>query len=82
MGFDVFIDSNLKAWVLEVNDSPSMNVNLCKEGAKGLLKWHSEVDSVIKTQVVGDSIKLLHKHSSHEKRAAIDTYKGWHRILP
>ena len=38
VGFDVMLDSQGKAWVLEVNPTPSMNINLCKEGSKGLLK--------------------------------------------
>lgn len=30
-GFDVLLDQNLKAWVLEINDHPSMNVMFTKE---------------------------------------------------
>jgi hypothetical protein len=26
LGFDLLLDSNLKAWVLEVNDHPSLNI--------------------------------------------------------
>ena len=56
LGFDVFVDSNLKVWVIEVNDHPSLNIQLCKEGATGLLKYPSEVDKYIKVKVVGDAI--------------------------
>ena len=82
LGFDIFIDSQLKAWVLEVNDHPSLNINLCTEGAKGLIKEVSEVDRFIKVKVVGDAIKLMKKKSSKENRAALETYRCWHRILP
>jgi D-alanine-D-alanine ligase-like ATP-grasp enzyme len=30
-GFDILIDEKLKAWLLEVNDYPSMNIYSCKE---------------------------------------------------
>jgi len=61
IGVDVFIDSDLKAWVLEINDSPSLNINLCKEGGKGegLIKLDSEVDKHIKTKIVGTALKML-----------------------
>ncbi len=32
LGFDIFIDGDLKAWVLEINDHPSLNILLTKEG--------------------------------------------------
>ena len=35
IGVDVFIDKNLKPWVLEINDHPSMNINFNKEGGVG-----------------------------------------------
>jgi len=65
--------------VLEVNDSPSFNINLCKEGQTGLLKWSSEVDRKIKTTVIGDAIKLMYKH---KERGELERYKCWGRILP
>ena len=80
IGFDVFVDSDLKAWVLEVNEHPSLNINLCLEGDKGLIKHASEVDRHIKTTVVGDAIKLMKKHPKH--RSEIEAYRGWRRILP
>lgn len=81
IGFDVFIDSDLKAWVLEVNEHPSLNINLCLEGDKGLIKHASEVDRHIKTTVVGDAIKLMKKYHA-EQRSEIEAYRGWRRILP
>lgn len=54
IGVDVFIDNDLKPWVLEVNDSPSMNINICKEGGvgQGLIKEASEVDRYIKSRIL------------------------------
>lgn len=82
LGFDVFIDSKLKAWVLEINDHPSMNILLCLEGEKGLIKEPSEVDKFIKVKVVGDAIKLMRKYPSQEARAEVECYRCWHRLLP
>ena len=59
MGFDIFIDKELKAWVLEINDHPSLNILMSKEGPTGLIKEPSEVDRYIKVKVVGDAIKLM-----------------------
>ena len=59
MGFDVFIDKNLKPWILEVNDSPSMNIQVCKEGPKGLLKQPSEIDKFVKCMCLGDAYELM-----------------------
>ena len=68
LGFDIFIDSKLKPWVLEINDHPSLNIMLCLEGDKGLIKEPSEVDKFIKCKVIGDAIKLMRKHDSLVKR--------------
>ena len=50
LGFDIFIDENLKAWLLEINDHPSLNILHTKEGDKGLDKEPSEIDEFIKVQ--------------------------------
>lgn len=68
LGFDIFIDNKFKVWVLEINDHPSLNINLCLEGEKGLIKEPSEVDRFIKVKVIGDAIKLMHKHKTAEAR--------------
>lgn len=68
-------------WVLEVNDSPSLNINLCLEGDKGLIKHASEVDRLIKTTVVGDAIKLMRKYKK-KVRSDVGEYKIWKQILP
>lgn len=56
LGFDVFLDKNLKAWLFEINDHPSMNINLEKEGDKGLIKEVSEIDKFLKVKILGEAI--------------------------
>lgn len=82
LGFDVFIDSDLKAWVLEVNDHPSLNILLTKEGPNGLLKFPSEVDKFIKTKVVGDAISLMRQSKHKSDRGQVQQHGCWQRILP
>ena len=31
LGIDVMIDENLKAWLLEINENPTMNYFICKQ---------------------------------------------------
>jgi hypothetical protein len=80
LGFDIFLDSNLKAWLFEINDHPSLNIILEKEGDKGLIKEVSEIDKFIKTKILGEAIKLMKNRSLN--RAETDQYKGYIRILP
>jgi hypothetical protein len=47
--------------VLEVNDHPSLNINLCYEGEDGPVKIPSEIDRHIKVKVIGDAIKFMNK---------------------
>jgi len=48
-----------------------LNINLCLEGEKGLIKELSEVDKYIKVKVIGDAIKLMRKFPSGEARADV-----------
>ena len=61
LGFDIFIDERQKAWLLEINDHPSLNINHEMEGPKGLIKTPSAVDRFVKTTILGDAIKLVFK---------------------
>ena len=67
MGFDIFIDNDLKVWILEINDHPSLNIMLSKEGPSGP-KEPSEVDRYIKMKVVGDAIQLMDKYKGNDVR--------------
>ena len=33
-GFDILVDSKMKAWILEINDHPSFNVVTCNNDKK------------------------------------------------
>ena len=59
-GFDIMIDDNLKPWLIELNDHPSLNVNFDKEpmNVKKELMSLSEVDKYVKTRVLSGAIKL------------------------
>lgn len=46
LGFDIFLDSQLKPWIIEVNHSPSFSTD-------------SPLDFKVKKNVVADSIRLL-----------------------
>ena len=80
LGFDIFLDSDLKAWLFEINDHPSLNINIEKEGPKGLIKEVSEIDKYIKTKILGEAISLMKKKSI--VRSEVETFKGYIRILP
>ena len=38
LGFDLMIDSKFKAWVLEINHSPSLNIYFSKDQKEEILK--------------------------------------------
>jgi len=59
LGFDVLVDKNMKAWLLEINAHPSLNINYevnMPDG--GFISKLSTVDLFIKEQVVIDAIAL------------------------
>lgn len=62
-GFDILIDKNLKAWLLEINDHPSLNAYVCKTEMGCLHKNCpiSPVDEYVKKQVLSDSINMMLK---------------------
>ena len=70
----------MKAWLFEINDHTSLNINLEKEGDKGLIKEISEIDKYLKTKILGEAICLMKKRTLN--RSEIDKYKGWIRLLP
>lgn len=78
LGFDIFIDSKLKAWLFEINDHPSLNIFLEKEGDPS--KEISEIDKHVKMKVLGDAICLMKKKNLD--RVTTERYKGYHRVLP
>lgn len=64
LGFDLLIDHKLKAWVLEVNDHPSLNIYFDKEYMSGKKQDELDicpVDLFVKTTVVTDTVNLARK---------------------
>ena len=61
MGFDVVIDKNLKAWLVEINDNPSMTTFICQQEMACTHKNCpvSPVDKYVKTRVLCDTIDLM-----------------------
>lgn len=66
LGFDFLIDQNLKAWILEVNDHPSLNIyfdtafmQTCKMEEEDIC----QVDLYVKSRVVTDAITISRKKS-------------------
>jgi len=53
IGFDIMLDTNLKAWQFEINANPSMNMHLERELPGGVFeKKVSKIDKYIKTLVI------------------------------
>ena len=59
-GFDILLDKDLKAWILEINDHPSFNILYEKEfmGTKAGEEIVSNVDLHVKQTVMTDALKL------------------------
>jgi tubulin polyglutamylase TTLL6/13 len=55
LGFDVLIDKKLKPWLLEVNHAPSFNDD-------------TEVDKIVKTNLITDTFRLLDFRLSNKIR--------------
>lgn len=71
-GFDILLDRDLKAWILEINDHPSLNIMYTKEfmWAKKEDETLSYVDLHVKKTVMVDALKLVLK--SPKKLSEID----------
>lgn len=70
LGLDLLIDKNLKAWVLEINDNPSLDIYFDTLFMQH--KAHDEadicpVDFYVKSRVLTDAIKLAKKKLSGDK---------------
>ena len=60
---DILLDKKMNAWLMEVNANPSLNMFLEKDVEPGSMvepeKILSELDKFVKTQVVGESIRVV-----------------------
>jgi tubulin polyglutamylase TTLL6/13 len=61
LGFDVFLDEDLKPWILEVNHTPSFTTD-------------SPLDFKVKKSLISDTIKLL--NLNYYKKMKIKRSKG------
>jgi hypothetical protein len=70
------VDSKLKAWILEVNDHPSLNIYFDKEFMSHRVMTEDDVcplDLYVKSRVVLDTIKLS-KSSKFEPESLQQIY--------
>lgn len=85
-GFDILIDTKLKAWLLEINDHPSFNVIACKQAMACNHKENgcpiSAVDMHVKKQVQFDTMKILLKSRKVPLRDIEDRFRSLERISP
>jgi hypothetical protein len=56
-GFDVLLDEQLKAWILEINEYPSFNIYFETEGEEDE-NIMSQVDLHVKKNVMNDALKI------------------------
>ena len=64
LGFDLLIDHKLKAWILEINDHPSLNIYFEKEhmSVKKMEETDiCQVDLYVKSRIVTDTVGLAKK---------------------
>ena len=64
MGFDLLIDDKMKAWILEVNDHPSLNIYFDKEYMSHRVMTEEDVcplDLYVKSRVTKDTILMAKK---------------------
>ena len=77
IGIDIMLDQNCKAWLMEINANPSMNMFLERQNANGEHeKVLSELDKYLKTLVLEDSIKIVRGKKDNED------YGCFEKILP
>jgi hypothetical protein len=77
IGFDIMLDTNLKAWQFEINANPSMNMHLERELPNGIFeKKVSKIDKYLKTLVIETGIKIA------RATKPLEDYGIWEKILP
>jgi len=77
LGVDILIDQDLKPWLLEINNNPSLNIEHDTEVAKsGPI---SPVDLVVKSKVVEDAILLARKKP--EKLIELEEFNSYEKVF-
>ena len=60
VGFDILLDTKLRAWLMEINANPSFNMFLERELPNGEVeKTTSELDKYLKARVASEAIKIV-----------------------
>jgi len=60
VGFDVLLDTKLRAWLMEINANPSFNMFLERDLPNGEVeKTLSELDKYLKARVASEAIKIV-----------------------
>jgi N-acetyl-gamma-glutamyl-phosphate reductase len=60
VGFDILLDTKLRAWLMEINANPSFNMFLERDLPNGEVeKTLSELDKYLKTRVASEAIKIV-----------------------
>ena len=80
----MLIDRNLKAWVLEVNDHPSLNIyfdnSMAMDGKVMTDEDICQVDFFVKSKLVEDTINLVKK--SREAVTQLTEFRSLTKIHP
>lgn len=83
-GFDILFDKKGKAWLLEINDHPSMDTIACKMtmGCNHKNCKVSEVDMYVKKKVQYDTIQLGLRMAKKGTGEVLETYRSLTKIMP
>ena len=75
LGMDILLDKKMNAWLMEVNANPSLNMFLEKDVPPDSLvepeKILSELDKFVKTQVVGEAIRVVTGNGTDEYQGTL-----------
>jgi len=78
LGIDVLVDQNLKAWLLEINANPSLNIGHEDSTDFKAKEIISPVDKFVKEKVVEDCLLITKKSAA--KQASLDKYRTYENI--